>query len=315
MTLWLLLFILFLVLFGAPVLVWWQVSASKMQQQMINAIHAGVRPAGLTAKPMVLVEPLPKKPGGLAALFQSASAGSGDQAAWSPRRLAALTLVAALAGMLIGYLFRELLGLFTLALGAGAGAVVPWIYHRRKARKRLAAMEEQFPEALDCLSRTIRAGNAFSVAIELLCGETQEPLKTEIQKMTREMALGARLEDALNGLIDRVPLVEVRFFVSAVLLQRETGGNLSEVIGKLAHSLRDRFKLRGQVKASSGQGRLTAAVLTVLPLATLLLLQIASPIYLAGLTDDPIGRTLLGVAAVSQIVGYLFMRRIINIEV
>ena len=124
MTLWLLLFILFLVLFGAPVLVWWQVSASKMQQQMINAIHAGVRPAGLTAKPMVLVEPLPKKPGGLAALFQSASAGSGDQAAWSPRRLAALTLVAALAGMLIGYLFRELLGLFTLALGAGAGAVL-----------------------------------------------------------------------------------------------------------------------------------------------------------------------------------------------
>jgi tight adherence protein B len=315
MTLWLVLFILFLVLFGAPVLVWWRASASKKQQQMINAIHAGVRPTELTAKPMVLVEPLPKKPGGLAALFQSASAGPGEQAAWSPGRFAALTLVAALAGMLIGYQFRGLLGLFTLVLGAGAGAVLPWMYHVKRRKKRLAAMEEQFPEALDCLSRSIRAGNAFSVAIELLCAETQEPLKTEIQKMTREMALGARLEDALNGLIARVPLVEVRFFVSAVLLQRETGGNLSEVIGKLAHSLRDRFKLRGQVKASSGQGRLTAAVLTVLPLATLLLLRIASPIYLQGLTDDPMGRTLLGAAAVSQIVGYIFMRRIINIEV
>jgi tight adherence protein B len=315
MTLWLLLLALFLVLFGAPVLVWWRANSVKLQQQMINAIHAGVRPAEAIARPVVLVEPLRTKPRGLMALFEPASAGPGEQAGWSHGRLAVLTVAAALGGLLIGYQFRGLLGLFTLVLGAAAGAVVPWMYNAKKARKRLAAIEEQFPEALDCLSRSIRAGNAFSVAIELLCAETQEPLKNEIQKLTREMALGARLEDALNGLIVRVPLVEVRFFVSAVLLQRETGGNLSEVIGKLAASLRERFKVRGQVKAASGQGRLTAAVLTVLPVATLLMLRVASPIYLQGLTDDPMGRDLMGVAAVSQIVGYIVMKRIINIEV
>ena len=185
----------------------------------------------------------------------------------------------------------------------------------KKKRKRLAAIEEQFPEALDFLARSVRAGNAFSIGLELLGTETNEPLKSEITKMTREMALGARLEDALNGLIARVPLVEVRFFASAVLLQRETGGNLSEVLGKLSLSLRERFRLLGHVKAASGQGRLTAGVLTVLPIATLGMLKVASPDYLNSLTGDSLGRALLCGAVVSQTLGYLVMKRITRIEV
>ena len=134
-------------------------------------------------------------------------------------------------------------------------------------------------------------------------------------KITREMALGAGLEDALHGLIARVPLLEVRMFVAAVLLQRETGGNLSEVLSKLAISVRERLRLRGQVKAASGQGRLTAMVLTFLPLGTLLMLKLVSPAYINGLTNDPVGRNLLGAAIVSQILGYMVMQRMIKVEV
>jgi tight adherence protein B len=161
----------------------------------------------------------------------------------------------------------------------------------------------------------VRAGNAFSIALELYAAEAKEPLKSAFLKVTREMALGAGLEDALRGLIDRVPLFEVRFFVSAVLLQRETGGNLSEVLGKLAGAVRERARLQGQVKAASGQGRLTAKVLTVLPIAVVVLLKLISPSYLENLTNDPVGRNLLAAAVVSQTLGYLCMQKIARVEV
>lgn len=315
MTLWLLLFTSFIVLFGAPVLVWWRAVSVKTQEQMFAAIRAGLKPAEGIATPRILVEPQKSRARGLAGFFQSGAAAPGEQAGWSPGKWTLLTAGAGLGGLLIGLQFEGLIGKFALVLGAAAGAILPWMFRARKTRKRLAAIEEQFPEALDCLSRSIRAGNAFSVAIELLVAETHDPLQTEIRKLSREMALGARLEDALNGLIARVPLVEVRFFVSAVLLQRETGGNLSEVIGKLATSLRERFKVRGQVKAASGQGRLTANILTVLPLATLIMLRFASPDYLHGLTEDAMGRNLMAGAAVFQIIGYVVMKRVIDIEV
>jgi tight adherence protein B len=129
------------------------------------------------------------------------------------------------------------------------------------------------------------------------------------------MALGAGLEDALLGLVARIQLLEARMFVAAVLLQRETGGNLSEVLGKLANSVRERLRLRGQVKAASGQGRLTAKVLTFLPIVTFAMLKLLSPAYINGLIDDPLGRNLLGFAIALQIVGYLVMQFMIKVEV
>jgi tight adherence protein B len=312
MKLWFLLLSAFVLLYEAGVLVWWRAVSAKHQKKMMGAIRAGLAPYEGIAKPVALVEPLPPKPPLIARWLQSALGASGDG---NTGRLALMTLASALVGLLVGFQFTGMIGKAGPVLGVIAGAWLPRMYNKKKARKRLALLEEQFPEALDCLSRSIRAGNAFSVAIELLVGETVDPLRTEIQKVTRELALGARLEEALNGLMERVPLIEVRFFVSAVLLQRETGGNLSEVIGKLAGSLRERFKLRGHVKAASGQGRLTAAVLTVLPIVTLAMLRLASPDYLHGLTEDPLGRPLLASAVVFQVIGYLIMKRLINIEV
>jgi tight adherence protein B len=315
MKLWLLLLSSFVLLFEAGVLVWWRAVSTKHHHKMIGAIRAGLAPPEGMVKPAVLVEPLPPKPPLIARFINSALGASGEYTPGSTGQLTVMTLASALAGLLVGFQFRGLIGNAAPVLGVIAGAFLPPMYNRKRTRRRMGVLEEQFPEALDCLSRSIRAGNAFSVAIELLCSETVEPLKTEIQQVTRELALGARLEDALSGLMERVPLVEVRFFVSAVLLQRDTGGNLSEVIGKLAASLRERFKLRGHVKAASGQGRLTAAVLTVLPIVTLAMLRLASPDYLHGLTEDPLGRSLLAAAVVFQVIGYLVMKRIINIEV
>jgi tight adherence protein B len=314
MKLWLLLFASFLGLFGAALYLWWRTDCTKRQKKMGDAIRAGAGPARTVVKAIVLVEP-PAKTSGLAAFFRASSAEAAGNGDWSRGRLVVLTALAALAGMLAGLWLVGIIGASAPVIGACAGAALPAAVQRKKRRKRLARFEEQFPDALDFLSRSIRAGNAFSVALELLGTEAAEPLQTEIRKVTRELALGARFDDALNGLIARVPLVEIRFFVSAVLLQRETGGDLSEVIGKLANSLRERVRLRGHVKGASGQARLTAAILGVLPIVVLLLLKMASPSYMNSLTGTPMGRNLLAGAAVFQIVGRIVMKRIINIEV
>jgi tight adherence protein B len=203
----------------------------------------------------------------------------------------------------------------SLLMGALGFAALPRLYSSRKERLRRSAIEEQFPDALDFLARSVRAGNALSISLETLAGEAREPLRSEFLKVSREQALGASLETALGNLLGRLPLVETRFFVSAVLLQREAGGNLAEVLSRLANSVRERLRLRGHVRAVSGQGRLTAAILTVLPIVVIALLRILSPKYLDALTGDPRGRMLLGAAVLSQILGYLCMKKIVNIEV
>lgn len=319
MKLWLLLFLLSAVLFGAPLLIWWRAVLAGRQKRLIDAVRAGSIPPERTVRPVVLSEQ--PKTTGLGRFFESAEALPGlssdsiQQGGWTQSRRIKLTAMAALSGLVIGMALSPRFGFAGPLLGAATAGLLPSMWEARKRRKRLAAIEEEFPEALDCLSRSIRAGNAFSVAIELLADEINEPLKTEIQKVTREMALGSSLEDALNGLIARAPLLEVRFFVSAVLLQRETGGNLAEIMAKLASSLRDRFKLRGHVKAASAQGRLTAVILSALPVIVVIGLHFSTPAYLSMLTDDPIGRYVLVGAAFFQVIGYMVMKKIIKVEV
>jgi tight adherence protein B len=312
MTLWVLFFCCFLGLFGSVVAIWWRVAGARRRQQMASAIRGGLTPPQGTARPAVLVEPPGLKPRGPGRFLRF---GAQDDAGPGTAKLGVITVALALAGVLLGTRFTRLIGPAAPWLCGIGFAATPYLLQRRKKAKRLAVLEEQFPEALDCLARSVRAGNAFSVAIDLLSDEINDPLKGEFQKVSRELSLGARLEDAFDGLMARVPLLEVRFFAAAVLLQRETGGNLSEVIANLAESLRERFKLRGHVKAASGQGRITAAVLSVLPVATVALLTVVSPDYIHNLTEDPLGRDLLAGAVVFQVIGYLVMQRITHIEV
>ena len=319
---WLFLFTISLVIFGAPVFVWWQVENEKRRQRVVKSLASTIDPDTPEVRTTVLMEK-PARKAGLAGLFQTglfhkdnpAPGADVVEIGYSQGKLLLLTLGCAFLGLLVGTKFTGLVGPFApLMVGSACGAI-PWIYRGKQRSKRIAIMEEQFPDALDFLARSVRAGNAFSIGLELLAAEATEPLKSEFLKLTREMALGAGLDDALQGLIARVPIFEVRFFVAAVLLQRETGGNLSEILAKLANAIRERMRLRGQVKSASGQGRLTAKVLSVLPLATMIMLRIVSPVYLDALTNDPLGRSLLAAAVVSQVLGYFAMQKIAKIEV
>jgi tight adherence protein B len=176
-------------------------------------------------------------------------------------------------------------------------------------------MEEQLPEALDFLARSMRAGHAFSISLEMLGGETPEPLGQEIRVLFNELNLGAPLEPALAGLAARVPLLDVQLFVSSVLLQRQTGGNLSEILMRLAFVIRERFRLKGHVLAASAHGRLTAIVLTVLPLVLMVALLFIAPGYLQGMAADSTGRWMILGALVAQGLGFYFIRKIVNIKV
>jgi tight adherence protein B len=309
------LFLAFMVIYGAGVLIWWKVRAEKQRQQLVKNLSTKVNPEG-TVRTTVLIDK-PARSAGLASMFRTgrSTSNAGKIDALSKTRFLMITMGGVIGGYIVGLNFTSLLGVLSPLIFAFVGGALPRIYRSKNRDKRLGQIEEQFPDSLDFLARSVKAGNAFSIALELLAGESQEPLKSEIVKMTREMALGASLEDALRGLIGRIPLLEVRMFVAAVLLQRETGGNLSEVLGKLATSVRERLRLRGHVMAASGQGRLTANVLSCMPIAIMIMLQLISPNYLHAMTNSDLGRNLLGAAVVFQITGYLVMQKMIKVEV
>ena len=214
------------------------------------------------------------------------------------------------------FLVAERFSSFPLpALAGGVAVIVPFAYVAIKRRRRLRKFEENFPEALDLLNRAIRAGHAFTTGLSMIATEMSEPVAGEFRTTFEEQNFGLPLRDVLRNLSDRVPLIDVRFFVTALLIQKETGGNLSEVLENLAHVIRDRFRIHRDVKAKSAHGRLTAAILITLPPITVLALRIISPRYIGLLFDDPIGPKILWGAATLQIVGSALLWRIARIEV
>jgi len=235
---------------------------------------------------------------------------------WSPTRLIAAMGLMAIPGLGIGAMVPFLLnGPVTAVVMALVLGGTPYMIVRQKRKKRLATLEEQFPEALDFLSRSMRAGHAFSISLEMLGEEMADPLGQEFRALFNEQNLGAPLDLALRNFSTRVPLLDVRFFTSSVLLQKQTGGNLSEILTRLAYVIRERFRLKGQVKAASAHGRLTATILTLLPVFTMLALLVVAPGYLQGMAEDSDGKWLIGGAIFAQILGNFFIKKIINIKV
>jgi tight adherence protein B len=200
-------------------------------------------------------------------------------------------------------------------LGALLFAMLPYVFVRKKRTKRLDALEEQFPEALDFLARSMRAGHAFSISLEMVGEELPDPLGQEFRTLFNEQNLGAPLDVALRNFTNRVPLLDCRFFTSSVLLQKQTGGNLSEILSRLAYVIRERFRLKGQVKAASAHGRMTATILTLLPVATMLALLFVAPGYLQGMAADPDGKMMIAGAVIAQVLGNFFIKKIIKIKV
>lgn len=200
-------------------------------------------------------------------------------------------------------------------VAALAFAALPLLYVYRVRSKRLRKFEEQFPESLEFVARSMRAGHAFSVSLEMLHREFQEPLAGEFRRTFEEHNLGLPLETALMKLAQRVPSMDVHFFVSAVLLQRRTGGNLAEILDKLATLIRERFKLRGKIRAISAHGRMTGTALTCIPLAVALMMFYINPDYVRFFFEDSTGQVMALTGVVLQLVGYAIIKRIVRIEV
>jgi tight adherence protein B len=195
------------------------------------------------------------------------------------------------------------------------GFLLPYSYASYRRNKRFEKFEELFPEAIDTLARAVRAGHAFTTAIEMIASEVAEPVCGEFRKLYEEQKFGMPVRDALINLTERVPLVDVKFFVTAVMLQRETGGNLAEILDNLSYVIRERFKIQRQVRVYTAQGRLTMALLMGMPPVIVTVMLLLEPAFIRPLFSDPIGHTLLVAGITLQTIGYFVIRKIIKIQV
>jgi len=192
---------------------------------------------------------------------------------------------------------------------------LPYSVVSYRRQKRFEKFEELFPEAIDTLARAVRAGHAFTTALEMISNEVADPLASEFRQLYEEQKFGMPVRDALMNLTERVPLVDVKFFVTAVMLQRETGGNLAEILDNLSYVIRERFKIQRQVKVHTAQGRLTMLLLMAMPPTVVAILLIFSPDFVRPLFSDPIGHALLVLSIALQTLGYFVIRKIIKIQV
>lgn len=230
-----------------------------------------------------------------------------------PGKLILLSAVAAVGGYLITNILTgsSLLGLIALPVGA----IIPISTVAVKRKRRLRAFEKLFPEAIDLLGRAVRAGHSFSTGLEMITTELPEPVSGEFRTTFEEQNFGLPFRDALLNLSERVPLIDVRFFVTAVLIQKETGGNLAEILDNLAHVVRERFRILGEVRIKTAQGRMTAGILISLPPIMALVLRGINPSYMHPLFYDPFGPIVIAIAVFLQIVGSIMLWKIVNIEV
>ena len=226
--------------------------------------------------------------------------------------LAGLLVLALLAGLAAG----ALLGLaLPLQLGLGAlGAALPCWRLLRARQRRLARIEQQLPEALDLMGRSMRAGHAFPTALKMVGDELRAPLGSEMRIVFDEVNFGVAMGDALGNLASRVPSTDLRYFVVAVLIQRESGGNLAELLGRISAIIRDRLTLLGEIRTLSAEGRMSAWILSMMPLAVALMMQLSSPDFLRLLYTDPGGRKMLTMALVMMGLGILVIRKVTRIR-
>jgi len=198
---------------------------------------------------------------------------------------------------------------------AAIGVVIPFLYVAQRRKARFYRFATRFPEAIDLLVRAVRAGHSLAGAIEMIAQELAEPLAGEFRKVFDEQKFGMPMRDALLNLADRVPLLDVKFFVTAVLLQRESGGNLAEILEKLSYLIRERFKLMRQLRVYTAHARVTMLILMGLPICWMLLVSIVNPDYLRPLYSDSMGQKMIATAVIMQFIGYLLIRKIARIRV
>lgn len=226
-------------------------------------------------------------------------------------------LGASLFMMMVGLLLPQMLNMpFLPAAGLLAGAaMLPWLLLMRIRGARLRKLEQQLPEAADFLGRALRAGHSFANVMQMVGEELPDPIASEFKFAYEEINYGVPMNEALHNLAVRVPLTDLRYLVIAVLIQRESGGNLAEVFGNISRLIRARLKLLSQVRVMSAEGRMSAWILGLLPLGVMLMMTLSNPAYVRVLWTDPIGVKLMWYAFGVAMFGVLWMRKLIRIHI
>lgn len=201
------------------------------------------------------------------------------------------------------------------AIAAAVLAVTPLIYLYYRRNRRVATMERQLPDALDLMTRALRAGHAFSSALNMAGEELQDPVAGEFRIVHDEVNFGVSLEQALTHLSERVPLTDLRYFVVAVLIQRDSGGNLTEILANLSKLIRERLKLMGKVRVLSAEGRMSAWILGLMPFILGGILALVNPGFMTPMWKDPIGISMLKVMLTMMLIGAVVLRKVIQIRV
>jgi tight adherence protein B len=217
---------------------------------------------------------------------------------------------------LIGFALVKTLTYYTY-LGLAAAPVfglLPYFFVRYARSRRMQLFEEQFPETIELIARALRAGHAFPTGLQMAAEEIPDPVGAEFKLVYDRQNFGMSLNDALKGLAERVPILDAKFFATAVLTQRETGGNLSEVLDNLAGVIRERFKVKRQVRVVTAHGRITGWILAALPPALALVLCFVSPDHMKTMISDPLGVRMLAIGGTMQVVGTLIIRKLVNIR-
>ena len=204
--------------------------------------------------------------------------------------------------------------LFSLPVALFLG-LVPYFYISFKKKRRMEKFQRQLPDALDLIARALKAGHAFTAGLKMVGDEMGEPLGTEFQKTLHEINFGVSVPDALKSLPNRVDCPDLKYFIISVILQRETGGNLAEILEKIAYLIRERFKLQGRIRVLSAEGKLSAIILIAIPFVVALALYFLNPGYIQILFTDPLGKVLITLALLMMIIGILVMKRMIQIRV
>ena len=226
-----------------------------------------------------------------------------------------ILLAAVLA--LTGYLAGSLLTINRVIplIFAASLVVIPFLYVIRKKKKRMDKFQKQLPEGLELIARSLRAGHAFTSGMKLAADEFDDPLGPEFTETLDEINFGVSVSDALKNLARRVDCPDLRYFVVAVILQRETGGNLAEIIESIGYIIRERFKLRGKIRILAAEGKLSAIILVAIPFFVIIALHFTSPKYINALFFEPAGRIMGTVALVMMVMGIFVMKKMINIKV
>jgi tight adherence protein B len=223
-----------------------------------------------------------------------------------------MTTAAFLLGTVVALQF---VAIWWVALAAGLlTASIPTLVVRIVRSRRMSKFEEQFPEAIELIARALRAGHAFATGLKIAADELPAPVGPEFKLLFEQQNYGAQIGDSLRAFGARIPLLDARFFVTAVLTQRETGGNLSEVLDRLASVMRERFRIRREVRVKSAHGRITAYVLAALPPTLAAILMLINPEQMQLMFTDPLGQRMLITAAALQIIGTLVVRKLVNIQ-